>query len=314
MSDFIAFDTSNYTTSVAALKDGELYSERMLLPVGAGEKGLRQSDAVFLHTKQLYRVADALAERCGGLSPVAVGFSGGPRDVPGSYMPCFLVGENAAKTLAAFLGVPAYRFSHQAGHIMAGVYSCGNSGAFKDEFIFFHVSGGTTETLAVRPEKGGFDARIICATADISIGQLIDRAGVMLGMGFPAGNELEETARGFSGKLSAALNKKPVMKDGAINLSGFENNLKRAFESGVPKEEIAFAALSFSASALEMARGYAESVCGKRPVLFAGGVMRNGYIRSVLEAENTYFASRELSSDNAAGTVLLTRDRFNSGE
>ena len=51
----IGFDTSNYRTSVAAVTlDGEiLVNHRELLPVSNGERGLRQSDAVFAHIRQL---------------------------------------------------------------------------------------------------------------------------------------------------------------------------------------------------------------------------------------------------------------------
>ena len=49
----IGFDPSNYTTSIACFdgKDGVNCSK--ILPVKAGELGLRQSDAVFHHTKSL---------------------------------------------------------------------------------------------------------------------------------------------------------------------------------------------------------------------------------------------------------------------
>ena len=229
-------------------------------------------------------------------------------------MPCFLVGENAAKTLSAVLGVPRYAFSHQAGHIAAGLYSCGNASALGDEFLFFHVSGGTTEGLSVRRKNGGFDTEIVCRTADISAGQLIDRVGVMLGAGFPAGGELEKAAAGFSGDIRSKLGIKPTMKDGALNLSGFENSAKAAYDDGASVGEIALATLRFTARSLVCALEYAYSVCGKLPTLFAGGVMRNEYIKSSLADENVFFASREFSSDNAAGTVLLTRDRFENGE
>ena len=313
MADFLAFDTSNYTTSAAALKDGTLYSERRLLPVEHGERGLRQSDAVFLHTKALHEITEALMSRCGGLDLCAVGYSDRPRSVEGSYMPCFLVGCSAARTVASVAGVPAYAFSHQEGHIAAGIESCGSADAFDGEFLFFHVSGGTTEVLRAKRKKGGFDARIVCATADISIGQLIDRTGVMLGMGFPAGSELEEAAKAFSGRIHACFNIKPVLKNGALNLSGFENKVKTACEIGIPKEETAFAALRFAGDALVAAREYAVSICGKLPMLFAGGVIRNEYIKSRLEEDGCFFASPEFSSDNAAGTVCLTRDRFLNG-
>ena len=56
----IGFDTSNYRTSAAAVTlDGEiLVNHRELLPVPDGERGLRQSDAVFAHIRQLRTCED----------------------------------------------------------------------------------------------------------------------------------------------------------------------------------------------------------------------------------------------------------------
>ena len=51
----VAFDTSNYTTSIAVCDiDGRVIANlKAPLPVKSGERGLRQSDAVFAHTKNL---------------------------------------------------------------------------------------------------------------------------------------------------------------------------------------------------------------------------------------------------------------------
>ena len=56
----IGIDTSNYTTSIAYFDgtDGENCSR--LLPVKQGELGLRQSDAVFAHTKCLPALSGCL--------------------------------------------------------------------------------------------------------------------------------------------------------------------------------------------------------------------------------------------------------------
>ena len=64
----IGFDTSNYRTSVAAVTlDGEiLVNHRELLPVSSGERGLRQSDAVFAHIRQLRNSEEALREKLKG--------------------------------------------------------------------------------------------------------------------------------------------------------------------------------------------------------------------------------------------------------
>lgn len=62
-------------------------------------------------------------------------------------MPVFLAGEGYAKVVADTLGVPLYEFSHQDGHIMAGIYSSGSFELLENDFISVHLSGGTTEIL-----------------------------------------------------------------------------------------------------------------------------------------------------------------------
>ena len=66
MSVFLGIDTSNYTTS-AALYDTEndrIVMEKQLLPVKSGELGLKQSDAVFQHIKQLPQLLERLFGQC----------------------------------------------------------------------------------------------------------------------------------------------------------------------------------------------------------------------------------------------------------
>ena len=115
----LGLDTSNYTTSAAFFGDGEMDSRGMILPVKEGEIGLRQSDAVFHHTRQLPEVLSMLGDKIGGAK--VIGVSERPRDAKDSYMPCFLVGIGAAQMLAQALGVPLRRFSHQQGHIAAAL-------------------------------------------------------------------------------------------------------------------------------------------------------------------------------------------------
>mgnify|MGYP004661006945 CR=1 FL=1 len=148
MSRFLGLDTSNYTTSAAVWEDGCIRQEKQLLPVKPGEMGLRQSDAVFHHTRQLPEVLERLLAACpGGFQAVAA--SDRPQQRDGSYMPCFLVGWGAARQLAAVLGVPLHRFTHQQGHVAAALYGAGALELLDKPFLAFHVSGGTTDALLV---------------------------------------------------------------------------------------------------------------------------------------------------------------------
>ena len=102
MARYLGIDTSNYTTSVALYNSasGEVWQRKQLLPVKDGALGLRQSDAVFSHVKQLGALIESLFQEHGG-APDGIGVSVRPRDAEGSYMPCFLVGETAARCVAA---------------------------------------------------------------------------------------------------------------------------------------------------------------------------------------------------------------------
>ena len=309
MSAFLGIDTSNYTTS-AALFDSEantIIQSKKLLPVKAGELGLRQSDAVFAHVKQLGDMVQNIFAEYGG-KIAAIGVSTRPRDIDGSYMPCFLVGEMAANCLGAALKAPVLPFAHQQGHVAAALYSAGRLDLFRERFIAFHLSGGTTETLLVEPSA----ERIIRCTKiggsmDLKAGQAVDRIGVMLGLPFPAGKYLEELALKSDRKFKI----KPVMKGTECCLSGVENKCRKMFENGEKPEDIALFCLKSVEAALCGMTDATLSEYGKLPLVYAGGVMSNCIIRNTIE--NKYggiFAKPEFSSDNAAGIAVLAAEAY----
>ena len=300
----LGIDTSNYTTSVAVYDSdsGKVVQKKLLLPVKEGEKGLRQSDAVFHHTARLWPLAEELFKEVGG-NIDAIGVSEKPRDIEGSYMPCFLVGINAARCIGAATGKPVYGFSHQAGHIMAALYSAECTELIDKKFIAFHVSGGTTEMLLVTPNsERAFDIEIIGETTDLNCGQAVDRVGVMLGLGFPCGKELEKLAL----QSEKTFNPKVSVKEGKCSLSGVENQCRKMFEQGENACDISRYCLDFAGKTIEKMAEYAVSKYGDIPMVFAGGVMSNSIIRNRIQSKfNAVFAQPEFSCDNAAGTALL---------
>ena len=301
MPDVLGIDTSNYTTSAALLRSGTIRQSKKLLPVRPGEKGLRQSDAVFHHVQQLPEVLDALpfAEAKIG----AVGVSNRPRSIEGSYMPCFLVGISAAKAAALSLGVPLHAFSHQQGHIAAALYSAGKLGLLRESFLAFHVSGGTTEAVLCKPDKAGiFSTTVAAQSLDLKAGQAVDRVGVMLGLSFPAGPELEKLAL----QTAKTFRIRPAMKGADCSLSGVENRCQTMLAHGVPKEEIAAFCLQSVLAALDGMAACLLKEYGNLPLLFAGGVMSNSILRTALSPKyGAYFAEPAFSADNAAGVAVL---------
>ena len=303
----IGIDTSNYTTSVALITlDGEMLANlKYPLSVKEGERGLRQSDAVFAHVKNLPLAMDRVRELIEGKHIVAVGVSEKPRNMEGSYMPCFLSGVSAAESIGAALGVPVYRFSHQCGHIMAALYSSGADFDKWGHFGAFHISGGTTELLMVTPTENSFRAELVGGTRDLNAGQIIDRVGVHLGFDFPAGPVLESLALECK-KIPAY--KRPRVTDTYANLSGLENiAFKHYSESGDASSTAALVLSYLGDAIIAMCEGYIHRY-GSGPFVFAGGVMCNSLIKARLEGKfDAYFAEPKLSADNAVGIAELAR-------
>ncbi len=306
----LGIDTSNYTTSMALVSvSGELLANlKAPLPVKEGECGLRQSDAVFAHIKNIPTLTDRLREYLIDAKIVAVGVSEKPRNQEGSYMPCFLSGLSVAEGISAALGVPLYKFSHQCGHIMAALYSSDSLELIKKSFLAFHISGGTTEMLRVRPAEYGFNAELVGGTADLNAGQLIDRIGVYLGLNFPAGPALEELAKACKDKIPG---KKPVIKDMRINLSGLENMAKDLYSKTGNKSLTSAFTLEYIYRGISLlADAYIEKY-GVCDIVFAGGVMSNSIIKEKLMAKyKSHFAKPQLSSDNAVGIAVLAKERY----
>ena len=75
----LGFDTSNYTTSVAAFDGVGGKNCSRLLDVKPGELGLRQSDALFAHIKRLPELVDALCASVNIGNVTAIGVSTRPR-------------------------------------------------------------------------------------------------------------------------------------------------------------------------------------------------------------------------------------------
>lgn len=299
MKYFLGIDTSNYTTSVSLVdEDGRVCeNKKILLDVAEGERGLRQSDAVFSHVKNFPRITEGLGKR----DIIAVGCSYAPRDVENSYMPCFLVGKAVATMYAELNGAPLYQFSHQRGHVRAALYSSGREDLIGKSFVAFHISGGTTDILYV--ENGVI--KQIGGTLDLNAGQAIDRAGVLMGMKFPCGPELERIA------TESEIKPKISVKGLNCNLSGLENKVKDQIAGGVSRGTIAAYVLDFIRLTVDRLCENVREMYPDIEMIFSGGVTSNRRIAAYIGKKyNASFAEPVFSSDNAAGTALLTFDSY----
>ena len=311
----IGFDTSNYRTSVAAVTlDGEiLVNHRELLPVTSGERGLRQSDAVFAHIRQLRNSEEALREALKGSRIAAVAASTRPRDGETSYMPVFQVGYTAGSLLAAALNVPFYETTHQRGHLAAAM---AGTGLEKEErLLAVHLSGGTTDLLVMDADS----VTQIGGSADLHAGQLVDRAGVAMGLPFPSGEELEELAAlGHSeGRLGCSMEDRDLV----CHLSGAETKVQQWIRDGsLPREDVAREIYDLLARTLVRMLKAGTEKTGIRKALVTGGVAASALLRQLMEQRrmktrgcpDIVFGRPEMSGDNAAGVAMIGAERYRS--
>lgn len=297
---YLGFDTSNYTTSVALFDGKNVIQQKKLLSVKEGERGLRQSDAVFQHIVNMPQLMENLCYNNKGIKAVSV--STRPRNTEGSYMPCFLVGFNTAKAVSTFNSCNLYETSHQIGHVLAALYSVGRLDLISERFVAFHLSGGTTEALLVEPdEKEIIKATIIAKSLDLKAGQAVDRTGVLLGLKFPCGIELDK----MSLQSSTEFKHKTSFKGLDCSLSGVENKVKKMIEQGANSCDIAKFTITYICDTLDKMTENIIKMYGDLPLVYAGGVMSNTIIKEKMSNKyKALFASPEFSCDNAAGIAI----------
>ena len=309
MSAVLGIDTSCYTTSAALVSvEGELLgSARRLLTVGEGERGLQQSQGLFQHVKNL---PDMIGQVMQGAPQIcAVCASVRPRPAEESYMPVFRAGESQARAAAALLRVPFYPVSHQEGHVRAAMVDAGIDAG--RPFLALHLSGGTTEILLA--DQGRLT--LLGGSLDLHAGQLVDRTGVRMGLGFPAGPALEKLAMQAApqGLLGVSI------KGTSCNLAGAENKIERWLAQGeLSREQIAAEVFDFLCRTIERMIENACEATGARQALLAGGVASSMLLRSMLNVRakkrrlncRLHYAHPELSGDNAVGVALLGAERY----
>ncbi len=302
----LGIDTSNYTTSTAFFAETGQAMARKLLDVPPGELGLRQSTALFQHVKMLPVLLEELSTQ-GDFGQIAgIGVSTRPREVEGSYMPCFLPGESVARSLSATLGVPWVGVSHQQGHLVAAAWSVGRLDWLDAPFLAWHLSGGTTELLHVTPQGRNVVAQVIGGTSDISAGQLIDRVGQKLGLAFPAGKALDglaltcdTSAKPFPIKVNRA-------KGLTCSLSGMENQVANRLAQGASPQEIARFTLDSLGQILTTLSREAQNIHGNLPLIFCGGVASSRQLAPVFGQLGAVCAP-DYATDNALGVAVLAQ-------
>ena len=298
----LGIDTSNYATSLAVFDTaGEVVcAKKRFLPVKEGQLGLRQSDALFHHTTALPEMLDELAGEFDLTRISAVGVSQKPRPVEGSYMPCFLAGVSAAKAFALAKGVPLALTTHQQGHAAAALFAAEGEKLFRQKVLLFHISGGTTDLLLCDEVK---HIETLGTSSDLYAGQAVDRVGVKLGFGFPAGVEVSRLAA----RCDEPIRPKSSVRGMRCSLSGLENQCNALLAAGKSPEYVCkYCLLCVADTVVKMTKA-AQNEHPGLPVVCAGGVMSSDIIRAWVQQRlpGVYFVPGQYSSDNAIGVSIL---------
>jgi len=303
---YLGLDTSAYTTSLAAVDGDEklIFDRRLSLPVDEGGLGLRQSEAVFGHLKNLPLLWEENTKDYQGCRVAAVAAATRPRPLPESYMPVFKVSEAFGLFLTQTMGLKFLPSSHQEGHILAGLWSCGLP---RGRYLSVHLSGGTTEIVAADEVKPGcLELEMLGQGSDLNAGQFIDRLGRLMGLDFPAGPQLEKLA---AAGREGAVNLPVAVKANQISFSGPATRAELLLQEGVSKEDLARAVEICIADSLVAAIGnLAPTVSFYDAILVVGGVASNRFIRERLAKKfgsgSLFFPAPEFASDNAVGLAV----------
>ena len=141
------------------------------------------------HQQNIVPVVDQALKKAGIKKEMisAIAFTRGP-----GLMGSLLVGTSFAKSLSFGLNIPLIEVNHMQAHILA--HFIDKEGYEKPEFPFLAmtISGGHTQIVKVNDH---FDMSVIGETIDDAVGEAFDKSGKILGLGYPAGPEIDKFAK-----------------------------------------------------------------------------------------------------------------------
>ena len=240
----------------------------------------------------------------------AVAFTRGP-----GLMGSLLVGTSFAKSLSYALNIPLIEVNHMQAHILAHFIE--EEGFEKPEFPFLAmtISGGHTQIVRV---NNYFDLNVIGETIDDAVGEAYDKSGKNLGLGYPAGPEIDRRAQ--LGNPKAYKFTKPKVAGLNFSFSGLKTALlyfvqrETKNNPNFVKEHLndICASLQYTIIGILIDKlKLASQETGIKRIAIGGGVSANSGIRAALMAGEkqfgwkTYVPKFEYTTDNAAMIAIV---------
>ncbi|MDR1404388.1 MAG: bifunctional N(6)-L-threonylcarbamoyladenine synthase/serine/threonine protein kinase [Candidatus Methanoplasma sp.] len=267
------------------------------------EGGLHPREAANHHSDVVASAIGRAAEEAGiTLKDInLVSFSMGP-----GLGPCLRVAATAARALSSRLNIPIMGVNHCIAHI-----EIGNATTGCDDPALLYASGGNTQVIAY--SEGRY--RIFGETQDIGIGNMLDKLGRELGLGFYAGPAIEKLAK----EGDRLLNLPYSVKGMDVAFSGIMTAALALKKKGYRPEDIAYSVQETAFSMLTEVTERAMAHIGKSEVLLGGGVAQNLRLQEMVRimAEDRgakmFVPDRKLCADNGAMIAWLGNIMYNSG-
>lgn len=240
----------------------------------------------------------------------AIAFTQGP-----GLMGSLLVGTSFAKSLAFGLNIPLIAVNHMQGHILA--HFIDEDGFEKPPFPFLAmtISGGHTQIVRV---DHYFKMEVIGETLDDAVGEAYDKSGKILGLGYPAGPEIDKRAQ--LGNPKAFQFTKPKVDGLNFSFSGFKTAVLYFIQREMKANpnfitenlndicaSIQYTIIGILIDKLKLA----TKQTGITHIAIGGGVSANSGIRDALKKGEqkfgwtTYVPKFEFTTDNAAMIAIV---------
>ena len=216
----LAIETSCDETCAAVIVDGKIVSNVVWSQIKLHEKwgGVVPSIAKRAHEEKIDGVVEQALEEAGIKKANFVAVTVGP-----GLAIALEVGVLKAKELCRKWKVPLIAVNHLEGHLLASAPNKEWAPA-----LGLVVSGGHTEL--VYAEKIG-RYKIVAKTADDALGEALDKAAKMMGLGYPGGPIIEKMAKlGQLGKFELPIPLKGREAEGRFSYSGLKTALLRLVE------------------------------------------------------------------------------------
>lgn len=249
----------------------------------------------------------------------AIAFTRGP-----GLMGSLLVGTSFAKSFAYGLNIPLIDVNHMQGHILA--HFIDEDGFKKPPFPFLAmtISGGHTQIVTV---KDYFNMTVIGETIDDAVGEAFDKSGKILGLGYPAGPEIDK--RAALGNPKAYTFTKPKVDGLNFSFSGLKTAILYFIQREVKanpnfiKENLndICASIQYTIIGILIDKlKLATKQTGINHIAIGGGVSANSGIRKVLKdgeqkfGWTTYIPKFEFTTDNAAMIAIVGYLKYLEGD